>query len=402
MLAQTDTPIADFLPMFAYVNVPVAFLVPTPNGYRKSIMDATSPVRQLLFDSRTHDYCSQKQGPANKVQLPAHFVCANTTIDTTVSLYRPITKHGDPRIWFQNLKKYCSPHNLLALIILNHDIYVFNLSSTELSTSLRSHGFAYSILQEAANVENSIANELRMRIQEIHNQGFLSSITRGDPGVGDTLENALGINRNNLRTPDYKGIELKTIRLNRNGSARQQTRSTLFTKVPDNGMTYHQILDAFGKMQIPRGKTIARWQLYDTLKINRLNSYGLGLGLNSDKSTLQIIARNNQSIRCISSWLINALSKELNTKHKETFWVYASSEMRDGVEYFRYDKIQHTKRPNATLLVPLIEAGKITVDLAAHRKPNGGYRDHGMLFKIWQDDIPTLLGTPEIYDLSIQ
>lgn len=195
---------------------------------------------------------------------------------------------------------------------------------------------------------------------------------------------------------------MKTIRLNRNGSARQQTRSTLFTKVPDNGMTYHQILDAFGKMQIPRGKTIARWQLYDTLKINRLNSYGLGLGLNSDKSTLQIIARNNQSIRCISSWLINALSKELNTKHKETFWVYASSEMRDGVEYFRYDKIQHTKRPNATLLVPLIEAGKITVDLAAHRKPNGGYRDHGMLFKIWQDDIPTLLGTPEIYDLSIQ
>lgn len=72
--------------------------------------------------------------------------------------------------------------------------------------------------------------ELLHKIQLIHNQGFIPSITRGDPGVGDTLEHALGISRNNAKTPDYKGIELKAARLSRDGAARHSIKSTLFTR----------------------------------------------------------------------------------------------------------------------------------------------------------------------------
>ena len=74
MLAMSDTPIAQFIPYFAKASVPVAFLVPTPTGYEKSIMDATAPIRQLLFDAQVHDYEAQEQGPSNKVLIPAHFV----------------------------------------------------------------------------------------------------------------------------------------------------------------------------------------------------------------------------------------------------------------------------------------------------------------------------------------
>lgn len=35
---------------------------------------------------------------------------------------------------------------------------------------------------------------------------FFTSITPGDPGVGDTLENALSISRNNSELPDYKAL----------------------------------------------------------------------------------------------------------------------------------------------------------------------------------------------------
>lgn len=55
MLAMSDTPIDLFIPYFAKAGVPVAFLVPTPTGYEKSIMDATAPVRQLLLDARVHN-----------------------------------------------------------------------------------------------------------------------------------------------------------------------------------------------------------------------------------------------------------------------------------------------------------------------------------------------------------
>lgn len=124
MLAMSDTPIAQFIPYFAKASVPVAFLVPTPTGYEKSIMDATAPIRQLLFDAQVHDYEAQEQGPSNKVLIPAHFVNYSDVTDSVASLYRPVTKKGDPRIWFSNLRKYCSPCNLLAIVVINKELYV--------------------------------------------------------------------------------------------------------------------------------------------------------------------------------------------------------------------------------------------------------------------------------------
>lgn len=91
------------------------------------------------------------------------------------------------------------------------------------------------------------------------------------------------------------------------------------------------------------------------------------------------------------------LRAALLTKHPETFWVKAVSESRDGVEYFRYDQVLHTKNPNVSLLLPLIESDKITVDLAAHFKPDGKWRDHGILFKMLPKDLPLLLGEPKEY-----
>ena len=125
MLAMTDTPIESFLPVFASTGIPVAFLVPTPTGFGKSIMDAIAPVRNLLKDAGLHDYEEQKQGPANKVLVESYFVHADHVVGTQTSLYRPQTKQGDPRIWFYALNKYCDPCNLLALVVIERKIYIF-------------------------------------------------------------------------------------------------------------------------------------------------------------------------------------------------------------------------------------------------------------------------------------
>lgn len=170
MLAMSDTPIAQFIPYFAKASVPVAFLVPTPTGYEKSIMDATAPIRQLLFDAQVHDYEAQEQGPSNKVLIPAHFVNYSDVTDSVASLYRPVTKKGDPRIWFSNLRKYCSPCNLLAIVVINKELYVFNLSKPEIAAGIQYNGFAASIIQEAAHQERAIAEELlgKLRIMYQH------------------------------------------------------------------------------------------------------------------------------------------------------------------------------------------------------------------------------------------
>ena len=397
---MSDTPIEQFFPLFANTGVPVAFLVPTPTGYGKSIMDATGPVRELFKNAKLHDYEVQGQGPEHKVMIKSYFVYPDRTQETAASLYRPVTKKGDPRIWFKDLKSYCMPCNLLALITIEDCIYVINLSNPMVAASLWNKGYVYDILLEAAHKDRLIADELLQKIQAIHNQGFLPSITPGDPGVGDTLEHALGIERNNSRAPDYKGIELKTTRLTRNGVSRQVTRSTLFTKVPDVGMTYREIVDHYGKIQIPRGSTVARLQLYETFRVSRPNAYGLVLEVDQNNDQLQLLHQETQLRKYVSAWYLSTLKQALLLKHHETFWVKAVSENRDGQEWFRYDKILHTKNPNTSLLAPLLEADKITVDLAAHYNPDGKWRDHGMLFKMLPIDLPLLLGDPIEYDLT--
>ena len=82
-------------------------------------MDATAPVRDLLREQNIHDYTTQLQGPENKVLIQTFFVNQNNCDETSASLYRPVTKKGDPRIWFHNLKKYCNPCNLLALVMFS-------------------------------------------------------------------------------------------------------------------------------------------------------------------------------------------------------------------------------------------------------------------------------------------
>lgn len=399
MLKVSDVSIDRFLPLFASAGISVAFLVPTPTGYEKSIMDATAPVRELLRNSGVHDYTLQFQGPENKHIVRAYFVTASGAVETTASLYRPKTKQGDPRIWFSDLKKYCHPFNLLALIVISNDIYVFNLSNPIVQHSLFNGGFAGDVLAEAVAQDNKIAIELLGKIQKIHDSGFIPSITDGDPGVGDTLENALGISRNNSQKPDYKGIELKTTRLTRDGKTRAETRNTLFTKVPDTGLTYKEIVLKYGKVQTPRGKTTPRLQLYDTLKMSRVNAYDLGLAMGGKGELLNLIYEKDGKKELVSAWMMHKLKETLLTKHRETFWVKAVSETRNGKEYFRYDKILHTKAPNASLLEPLLEADKITIDLAAHIKDNGGWKDHGVLFKMKPSELHLLFGEPIEYTL---
>ena len=55
-------------------------------------------------------------------------------------------------------------------------------------------------------------DELKTVFKTIKEKGWVKSICKGNNGVGLTLENLLGIDRNELEIPDYNGIELKTRR----------------------------------------------------------------------------------------------------------------------------------------------------------------------------------------------
>ena len=55
-------------------------------------------------------------------------------------------------------------------------------------------------------------DEIVNRLTAIKNSGYIKSTRRGTTGVGDTLEKSLGLEENNISSPDLGEIELKAQR----------------------------------------------------------------------------------------------------------------------------------------------------------------------------------------------
>ncbi len=399
MLKAANTSIDEALKLFNGAGVATGLLVPTATGLEKSIMDATLSFRDFLRTTGVHEYASQRRGV--KEYVPAYFVLPDKCIKTKASLYRPCAKpnkDGDPRIWFYNLTKYCKPTDLLAVITHDGELYVFNMSSQDVVQSFGIPGACpHEILAECANVMSPEANELLRKLKKIHAAGYVSGIKHGDTDVGMTLENLLGIKPNADKTPDYKGIELKTSRKlgKAVSSISKNKKVTLFTNTPDWSRSKFDalgILKTFGYIEN------GRLQLYCTVS-NVVNTRGLYLDAHNEIDLVNK-AKSENYVGDVAVWALDALKARLSEKHHETFWVQASSRVVDGKEYFRYDFVRHTRKPNVVNLASMFDAGIITLDYAMHIKPSGGVRDHGYLFRTTSDKFSHIFPLERVYDLS--
>ena len=397
MLEKSETDVAQTLKTFNSYQLDVALLVPTPTGLSKSIMDATGPVRTYLMENGVHDFERQGQGQENKVVLSALFVGSKGFEETSVSLYRPETKKGDPRIWFSGLGKYAEPFNLLAVLFLSGKIYLVNCSRNDVMRSIGDPNSPLGRLAGSAeSVSSGPAEELLSKLKEVSGKGFIKTLRPGPTGVGMTLETELGIAANSSRAPDFRGIELKAGRVGK----RSKTRTTLFSKVP--AWKLSPVGSAMGLLE-KRGRVIdERLQLYHELNGVSPNSYGLLLQIDTAPDWLKQVHVESVTgqVTHDTTWEMPKLRKALADKHRETFWVEAETVGSGENEAFHYVLAKHTVGPRIRNFDALLECGIITLDYTMHQKSSGGVRDHGYLFKIHPDNISALFPPPRLYALA--
>lgn len=399
MLKAANTSVEQALKLFNGAGITTGLLVPTETGFKKSIMDATLSFREFLHETGIHEYARQGQGPVNKVFVPAYFVLPDQCISSTTSLYRPITKMGDPRIWFKKLTKYCRPTDLLAVVAHAGELYVFNMSNEDVVRAFGIPGSCpYEILSKCSDVISPVASELLEKLKAIHARGYVAGRGHGDTDVGFTLESLLGIERNSSKAPDYKGIELKSSRHHGKvlGSKMSGTGNvTLFTETPDWKRSKFDalgILNQFGYIEN------GRRQLYCTIS-NAPNPQGLYLDA-SDEIDLINKAKSDGYTGDVAVWALETLKGRLAEKHQETFWVQASSKFYDGKEFYQYDFVRHTRKPNTANLGSMFDAGIITLNFTMHMKPNGKVRDHGYSFRTSKGKLSHIFPLERVYDLG--
>ncbi len=373
-------------------SVESALIEPTSTGLEKSIIDATGTVRTYLKAQNIHNYEVQKQGPESKIQVTFYLVHSDRLETSSASLYRPITKNGDPRIWFKGLGAYAKATDILAIIALENELYVINI--TRLNFDSLINGEVNNPLQELVNrinySSNKIAQELLTLLKKIATNGPVPAILQADTAIGRTLETLLGINTNSSKKPDYKGIELKSFRDKRGN------RKTLFAQVPNwetsKFKSSAEILNTFGYQ---RGED---FKLYCTVSSLIYNSQGLKLKLNTD---VRQLAENSDkaTVGDFVVWGLETLHKRLLEKHNETFWIAADSLLIDNKEHFIYKKVEHTKKPIVSQFDILLEQGIITLDHLIKRTSVGKVVEKGPLFKIKPNALSLLFPPSQSYNL---
>jgi hypothetical protein len=362
----------------------------TSTGLSKGILDSTAPMRTYFLENGIHNYEEQMQGQEHKVIRNATILTGEGECKTQASFYRPNTKNGDPRMWIYNLGRYTRGEDIHVIFTFNGMLYSVNITQIDIEKWYNSTIITplKEVLSEIYHEGNAISDELLSKFRSVRGAWFEAEVC-ADTGIGRTIESFLGISMNSERTPDYKGIELKSHR-----EKRSSKKNVLFTQTPDWEISALKSgRDIVAKYGYPTDAGAITYQ--NTVQCAPPNSQNLFLNVNQARDLLELQAQC-RTIEDVAAWRLLKLHERLLTKHHETFWIEVENNKMDGKEFFRYKEIEHTKNPNVGQFDILMEQNIITLDLLLCR-PSG----HGdtYSFKIKKKGMPLLF--PESVTYSI-
>lgn len=246
--------------------------------------------------------------------------------------------------------------------------------------------------------------ELIAQLIEINLRGWIRSGRQGNDGApGNTLEDLLGIEENNLPIPNAAEWELKTQRIT------TTSLTTLFhmepsprgaklvprlllpyygwphqeagKKYPANEMSFRQTIA--GANRSDRGFKVVVDDSEQKVKIS-FDQTAVGLHNADWKSGV----RNKIGLAELNPqpyWGFNDLLHKAGTKLLNCFFVQAENKIEDGIEYFHYTKIMMLKTISIEKFTRALINNYIYVDFDARTGHN-----HGTKFRLRRDKLPEL------------
>ncbi len=220
--------------------------------------------------------------------------------------------------------------------------------------------------------------ELKAKLEDLKNKGYVPSLRRGPTGIGHTFEYHLGLEETNLQVPDVGGrIELKAIRRN-SGSL-----ITLFTFNRDVWQSRQlDVVREFGYMD-EKG----RKNLYCSLWPKVENSLGFSIDVDRDGNILRLM----RSGTTIASWSMYRLVACLLYKLGKILVVIADTRKnQEDREEFHFNEAYLISTPVEENFIAAIENSKVCLDLRMHINERGSVRNHGTAFRMKEKDLITL------------
>ncbi|WP_213996999.1 MvaI/BcnI family restriction endonuclease [Tepidanaerobacter syntrophicus] len=223
--------------------------------------------------------------------------------------------------------------------------------------------------------------ELKRKLEEIKNMGYVQTMRKGPTGVGYTFESLLGLTENNIAMPDIGGrIEIKATR---------KTSTSLITLFTFNRgvwqISLKELVENYGYID-PSG----RKSIYCTVSAINPNPQGLKLKIRKDNQSVNIVDINGNLLAC---WSIYSLVGKFLNKLNIVLFVTANTQIINDKEYFYFDEAYLLQEPVIENFIAALEKGILMIDIRIHLKENDKVRNHGTGIRIHENDLPLLYKT---------
>lgn len=247
-------------------------------------------------------------------------------------------------------------------------------------------------------------DSLIKELKRITGKGWIENARHGNQGgIGNTLEDLLGITENNLPIPNAAEWELKSQRLN------TTSLTTLFHIEPSPravkfvpqilllkyGWQHQEAGEKYSSDEMSFRQTIHGLSTSDRgfiVKIDRKNSKVL-ISFDSNK----VADKHKDWLKSVKKkvgldeldpqpyWGFDDLSNKAGTKLLNCFYVQAEVKKEGDKEFYNYCKVMMLQKFNFDGFLEQIEKGNILVDFDARTGHN-----HGTKFRMRQNCLPEL------------
>ena len=253
--------------------------------------------------------------------------------------------------------------------------------------------------------EDTFSKEQLIEIlRSIREMGWVKNNRFGNVGgVGNTLEDLLGIKENNLPIPNASEWELKCQRSNTTSlttlmhsepspTAVKFVPSILLplygwkhklagTKYPDSEMSFRQTIS--GVNYSDRGFKVLVDRKERKILISFNSNFVSGIHTDWLNSVTQRVGLNELDPQ--PYWGFDDVFHKAGIKLLNTFYVIADVKKVDKIEYYHYSKIYKLQQFSIENLLSSIEAGFLYIDFDARTGHN-----HGTKFRLRQGKLPAL------------
>jgi hypothetical protein len=247
--------------------------------------------------------------------------------------------------------------------------------------------------------------ELIERLKEIANMGWIPNARHGNQGgIGNTLEDLLGIEENNLPIPNAAEWELKTQR------AETTSLTTLFHTEPSPRAVKfvpQVLLPLYGWKHEEAGKKYGKKEMSFRQTIHGLNPSDRGFMVKIDRLQKRVLISFDSSrvdkrhkvwLKSVKKrvgnlneldpqpyWGFDDLEHKAGTKLLNCFYVQAEVRKEEDKELYRYSSVTMLQKFSFEGFLKAIEEAKILVDFDARSGHN-----HGTKFRMRQNCLPML------------